>query len=100
MYGTIFRMKVKQGREANVIALSKEWAATRLPVVKGAIADYLLKPDADSGELVGVAVFDDKASYEANADDPAQDKWYRGLRENLEADPDWQDGEYVAGATT
>ena len=100
MYGTIFRMKVKPGREADVIALSNEWAATRLPVAKGAVADYLLKPDADSGELVGVAVFEDKASYEANADDPEQDKWYRSLMENLEADPDWEDGEFVVGATS
>ena len=44
-----------------------------------------------------IAVFEDKASYEVNADDPGQDKWYRELRANLEADPEWQDGEYVAG---
>ena len=100
MYGSIFRMKVKPGRVTNVIDVWKEWDTTRQPQVGGVVATFLLKPDKGSGEMVGVAVFDDKASYEANADDPAQDKWYRSLRENLEADPDWQDGEYVAGATT
>ena len=56
-----------------------------------------MKPDAKSGELIGVAVFEDKASYEANADDPEQDKWFGSLRALLTEDPEWEDGEYVAG---
>ena len=81
MYGSIFRMKVKPGREADVVGLVKEWNTTRLTQGRGALA-----------------VFQDKASYSANADDPEQDGWYRRLRENLESDPEWEDGEYVAGA--
>ena len=56
-----------------------------------------MKPDASTGELIGVAVFRDKAFYLANADDPEQGKWYGKLRELLEADPVWEDGEYVGG---
>jgi hypothetical protein len=42
-------------------------------------------------------VFKDKATYDANADDPAQDRWFQSLRALLEADLEWEDGEYVAG---
>ena len=56
-----------------------------------------MRPDGRPGELIGVAVFEDKASYQANADDPEQERWYFRLRELLEDDPEWEDGEYVAG---
>ena len=47
--------------------------------------------------MIGVAVFQDKASYVGNADNPEQIAWYGRLRELLEADPEWEDGEYMAG---
>ncbi len=37
--------------------------------------------------------FESKAAYVANADDPAQDAWYRQLRTLLRADPQWEDAE-------
>jgi quinol monooxygenase YgiN len=97
MYGTIFRMKVKSGQEQAVVDNFNDWQRERRSKVKGAIGALLMKPDAGSGELVGVAVFEDKATYEANANDPEQDRWFRSLRELLDADPEWEDGEYVAG---
>ena len=98
MYGSIFRMKVKGGQEQRVVEVFSQWEQERKPKVKGAIAGLLLRPDSKPGELIGVAVFEDKPSYRANADDPEQDKWFRKLLENLEEDPEWEDGEYVAGS--
>ena len=97
MYGTIFRLNVRRGQESKVADLFQEWERERKPNVKGAVGGLLLNPDAKSGELIGVAVFEDKASYLANGDDPEQHQWYLRLRELLEADPQWEDGEYVAG---
>ena len=97
MYGSIFRMRVKSGQEQRVIDIFEEWEQERKKKARGSIGGLLRKPDRPSGELIGVAVFEDKPSYRANADDPEQDKWYRRLRELLESDPDWEDGEYVAG---
>ena len=97
MYGTIFRMKVKPGQQQRVAEVFEEWDRDRKPNVKGAVGGLLLRPDGRSDELVGVAVFQDKASYIANADDPEQQRWYTKLRELLEADPEWEDGEYLAG---
>ena len=90
-------MKVNPGQEQRVAEVFKDWERERKPRVKGAEAGFLLKPDKKSGELIGVAVFQDKASFMANADDPEQDRWYRKLRELLQTDPEWEDGEYLAG---
>lgn len=96
MYGTIFRLRVKPGREADVLAMIEEWWCERAPQVAGVRADYLFRPDGASGELVGVALFADRESYRANAEDPDQDRWYRRFRALLEADPQWEDGEVVS----
>ena len=96
MYGTIFRMKVAPGDREKVIELFVGWERDRKPKVKGAVGGLVLKPDTKADELVGVAIFEDRASYMANADDPEQDRWYRKLRPLLLADPEWEDGEYVS----
>ena len=97
MYGTIFRLKVKPGEEERVVEVFKGWESERKSEVAGAVGALLLKPDTWAGELVGVALFKDKATYIANAHDPAQDEWYQKFRDLLEDDPVWEDGEYVAG---
>jgi quinol monooxygenase YgiN len=100
MYGSIFRMKVRPGQEDKLIEAFHRWETERKPKVTGAIASYVLRSDDHPGQFVGVAVFKDKASYAANADDPEQDKWYRQMRTLLQSDVEWQDGEYVFAATT
>ena len=98
MYGSIFRMKVKPGQEAKLLDSFRKWETERKPKVKGAVASLVLKSDERPGEFVGVAVFRDKASYTANANDPEQDKWFRQMRSLLQSDVEWQDGEYVFGS--
>jgi quinol monooxygenase YgiN len=96
-YGTIFRMRVKPGAEQQVLRLMEEWERDRKPKIRGALGSYLFRPDNRSGELIGVAVFRDQQSYRANGNDPEQDAWYRRLREQLQADPEWEDGVYLGG---
>ena len=93
MYGTIARLRVKPGRQQALQDMIKEWDSKRMPKVKGAIPGYILKPDNDPNGALLMAVFEDKESYVANAQDPEQDKWFRQFRANLDADPDWTDGE-------
>ena len=97
MYGTIFRMKAKPGQENALVEVFKEWEKEQQPNVRGAIGGLVLKPDERPGEFIGVAIFEDKTTYTANADSPDQHAWYLRLRELLEADPEWEDGEYIAG---
>ena len=60
MYGSIFRMRPMAGREQDVIEVFNEWDRERRPNVKGVVGGYLMKPDSNNGELIGVAVFESK----------------------------------------
>ncbi len=93
MYGTVYRVQPKPGKEQDVIRMMEEWDRERRPKVKGVIGEYLYK--LDKGGMIGAVMFESKEAYFANAEDPEQDRWYRRFRELLEADPEWNDGEIV-----
>jgi hypothetical protein len=60
-------------------------------------ASYLFRPDQnpyDRDTVFLVALFDDAASYQANADSPDQNQRYLEMRELLEDDPEWMDGTF------
>jgi hypothetical protein len=95
MYGSVYRMKAIPGQEANIAAHFRRWERERRPTVGGAVGGYLFRPRAGADELIGVAVFDSENSYRKNADDPKQDEWYQDLRQMLEADPEWNDGDVL-----
>ena len=95
MFGTIYQMRPKAGREQAVADHLRRWERERRPTINGAVAGYLFRPKGHPESLIGVAVFDSEASYRTNANDPAQDAWYRELREMLEADPEWNDGDIL-----
>jgi quinol monooxygenase YgiN len=92
-------MRVKPDHEQQLQAMSDEWSRTRGRQVDGFVASYVLRPDQQPGEAILIAIFRDRGSYRANAADPEQDRWYRTMREHLEADPDWTDGEFIYAST-
>ena len=95
MYGTIFRFQVKPGKDQELHRLVQEDTAENARLrAAGMVASYVYK--LDNGGYMGAAIFENKEKYVANANDPAQDRWYRRFRELLEADPEWNDGEIVA----
>ena len=94
MYETVAHMRTKAGYEDALRSLIQEWNTERQPQVPGALTGYLFKLDRDPQEWILVALFQDKASYQANdADDPEQDRWYKRFVEHLEGEPQWHDGE-------
>ena len=95
MFGTIYRMSPKPGQEQAVADHLRRWDKERRPQSNGSVAGYLFKSRENGGELIGVAVFDSEASYRKNAEDPAQDRWYRQLRDLLAKDPEWNDGDVL-----
>jgi quinol monooxygenase YgiN len=95
MYGTILRCRPKPGQIETILTSSQRWVRER-GMATGFLGQYLLKPDRDPGEWIGLVIFDSEESYRRNAADPEQDRWYRELRSMLEADPEWTDGEIVA----
>ena len=97
MYGTIGRLHPQGGGADSLRALQAEWNRDRRPKVGGARDAYLFTPDLDPGgrpTLFLIAVFEDEASYRANAASPEQDAWYQRLRAHLVDDPDWMDGHF------
>ena len=95
MYGTVAKMRLKPNHEEHVQALNDEFAAERGRRISGYVGSYVFRPDNNPGQLILVAIFSDRETYRANADDPEQDRWYRRMREHLDADPEWTDGEVV-----
>jgi quinol monooxygenase YgiN len=95
MYGTVATMRVKPGSEPALVALMDEWVRDRKPHIEGSVGGYVLRPDDHPDVAILVAIFKDRATYRANANDPEQDRWYKRLREHLEADPTWTDGEII-----
>ena len=56
----------------------------------GTCARMVLKPE--NREKMQ-AIFEDRATYDANADDPKQHEMYVKYRALLEEEPEWHDGE-------
>lgn len=95
MFGTVGRMKVKPGKLDDVLELMRNDDRE----VDGSVAYYIYQLEGKENECIIVVVFRDRESYFANADDPAQDDWYRKLVTLLEAPPTWEDGDIVATGT-
>lgn len=90
MYGTVARTRVRPENRDRLREVMQRQLGQR--EVKGYVTSYMLyENDSDAAWLV--AVFEDRATYEANADDPAQDAEYREFRALMEEDPEWHDGE-------
>lgn len=100
MYGTVARMRVKPGHFEQLLKMNEEWEQQRGRLTTaGHVAAYVFRPDNHPDEAILVAIFQDRERYRANAEDPEQDRWYRQLREHLEADPEWTDGEVIFAGT-
>jgi len=94
MYGTIARLHPSAGREDDLIAYGSRIREVEVP---GYRASYVFRPDEnpyDRPTLFLVAVFDDQASYRANAASPDQHERYLELRSMLDDDPEWIDGTF------
>jgi antibiotic biosynthesis monooxygenase (ABM) superfamily enzyme len=92
MYGTIARFRMKPGSEDRLRELSREYETLKIP---GFVYEYIYRLDAGQNEYALVVAFDSKENYVANAKSPEQHQRYQKLRDLLEADPEWSDGEIV-----
>jgi quinol monooxygenase YgiN len=90
MYGTVARTRVKpENRDKLREVVVRQHADGRIP---GNIRSYVLREnDSDVSWLF--AIFEDRASYDKNADDPAQHERYLEYRALMEDEPEWHDGE-------
>lgn len=93
MYGTIARIKIKPGKEQELLAQGSVYEDLKIP---GFIAMATYRADAGGDEYWLAVIFDSKESYRANAEDPSQDERFQKLRAILDGEPEWHDGEVIA----
>ncbi len=93
MYGTVAKTKVKPENRDKLRAVMEKQSAAVIP---GFVSGYMLwENDGDTAWLF--AIFEDRASYDRNADDPGQNERYVEYRALMEDEPEWHDGEIETG---
>ena len=90
MYGTVARLRLKDGVEGELQRLMRLAGTLR---VAGFVAEYIYRLDADPRVCYLVVLFDSRDAYQRNAVSPEQHARYEDLRRLLDADPEWHDGE-------
>ena len=92
MYGTVMIARPAVSID-EMKRRSEKWETERGPQV-GYIDQWVMA--ADDGRLVMAVRFATKAAYQALADDPSQDEWWRTeMMPLLQGDPEWIDGEWL-----
>jgi hypothetical protein len=93
MYGTVAKIRVKPENRDKLRDVFKR--QTDVPVAGFQSSYVLWENEGDTGWIF--VLFDDRASYDKNADDPAQHERYTEYRELMESEPEWHDGQIEAG---
>ena len=92
MYGSISRWHVKEGKQDELESLVTEISNNPYP---GSVSLTVYRSDADSREYWVAGAFESREAYNANSASPVTDTNFHRLRELLEGDPEWHDGEIV-----
>jgi len=92
MYGTVARMRVKAGMMDAMREMSESYGTNQPP---GFVSQYVYQMDKDANEVYVVVMFESREAYMANADSPEQNERYMQMREMLDGDPEWHDGEII-----
>ncbi len=93
MYGTVAKTRVKPENRDKLNDVMQKQSAAQVP---GFVDGYMLwENDSDTAWLF--AIFEDRESYDRNADDPAQNERYVVYRALMEDEPEWHDGEIDKG---
>lgn len=93
MYGSVSRWRIIEGKQEEFERLSKELMSDRPP---GSRSVMMYHSDADPREYWVAGAFETREAYTGNSATPEQAERYRRMRELMESDPEWHDGEVVA----
>jgi heme-degrading monooxygenase HmoA len=92
MYGSVSRWRVKEGKQEELERLMDEVSRDRAP---GSRSLNVYRSDADPREYWVAGVFESREAYTSNSASPEQSERFQRLRELMEADPEWHDGEVI-----
>lgn len=96
MYGTVARWQVKEGKEKDLEQLAEELMREMPP---GSRSVHVYRSDAKPREYWVASSWDSKEAYTSNSNTPEQDQRFRQLRELMDSEPEWHDGEIVVART-
>jgi heme-degrading monooxygenase HmoA len=94
MYGTIARLQIKPGAEAEIDRTIRDTALE----IPGFVFQHMYKSDANPNEYFLVVGFTNREAYVANANSPEQAERYEGYMKLMDAAPEWHDGEIVSSS--
>ena len=97
MFGTFARMRVKKGMGSKLVETSRSVESRH---ADGGMSTNIFHSRHDPEEYWIAVVFRDELSYKMNAADPAQQQWFGDIRELLDSEMEWRDGEVVHSAHT
>ena len=93
MYGTVARMTLKPGAEAEMMQLMDDINAEM--DAPGYVTEYVYRMDNEPDVYYMAVLFKDRESYVANAADPKMHERFLRYRAFLASDPEWHDGEVI-----
>ncbi len=96
MYGSVARWQIKEGKEREMEQLADELMQVKLPGMRSVL---VYRADTNPREYWVASCWDSKDAYTTNSNTPEQDQRFRQLRDLMDAEPEWHDGEIVASQT-
>lgn len=95
MYGSVSRWRVKEGKQEEFEKLGNELMQDR-DRPTGSRSVLIYRADADPREYWIAGVFDSREAYTASSASPEQNARFQRLRDLMELEPEWHDGEVIA----
>ncbi len=92
MYGSISRWRINEGRQDDFDRLMAELSGDR---PQGSRALNVYRSDADPREYWVAGVWESREAHAANSARPETTGNYQRLRDLMESDPEWHDGEVI-----
>jgi quinol monooxygenase YgiN len=92
MYGTVAKLHIKPGSEAELMKVGEEIERRDVP---GFINTYIYRLDNEPDTLMMAVIFQDKKTYFANANSPQQNEQFQKMMQYMTAEPEWHDGEII-----
>jgi quinol monooxygenase YgiN len=94
MYGTIAHNRLKPGKAEEFARFLQEGDATE-GADEGFVAVFIYRMDSDPDEIWVAAVAESKEAWRARSASPEQTARFQRIREFIEGEPEWHDGEVI-----
>jgi len=97
MYGTIAKMKAKPGMLGKLSGML-DLQSGHSP--GSAVSLSIVQMDADPNEIWVVAISESREAYRAYSESAESHRRFLKMRESLESDPEWHDGDVIRHEAT